>query len=153
MLFLTQVHQVRLSSPFVRRLFPIAIAFQVSQFCVLFSRAAVILSYNLIFSSRSLMFACCLSIIILLSCVIICSQFFLRTSGVVGISEGQVTWAVLVEIVDEETRNSKKSFRSIIIVSLCEMSDNVKGASVFMLRKHRFFPYLFSVTLWFTVFI
>ncbi len=132
------VHRVRMSSPFARRLFPVAIAFQVLQFRMLFSRAIVILLYNLIFSSRSFMFACCLSIIILLSCVIICSQFTLLTFDVViGISEGQVTWAVLVEIADEEARNRKRSFRSIIIVSLCEMNDNVKGAFVFILRGCR----------------
>ena len=129
-----------MSSPFAWRLFFVAIAFQVSQFRVLFSRAIVILSYNLIFSSRSLMFACCLSVIILLSCVIICSQFSLSTSDVViGISEGQVTWAVLVGMANEETRNSKESFSSTPIVNLCEMGDNVKSASVFMLREHRFF--------------
>ena len=142
------VYRVRMSSPFALRLLPVAIAFQVSQFRMLFSRAIVILLYNLIFSSCSFMFACCLSIIILLSCVIICFQFTARTSGVViDVSEGQITRAELVEITNEKARNRERSFWSIVIVTLCEMSDNVKGASVFILREHRLLPYSFPMTL------
>ncbi len=31
------------------------------------------------------------------------------------------------------------------------MNGNAEDASVFVLREHRFFPYLFSVTLWFHI--